>query len=180
MMPTASANSACAARRSRPAGGATVRSGAGRAAGSENEKRGVLIMSPKPYANPYLAGVLLGLTLLASYLILGAGLGASGGLARAGAFCELAFAPARTLASKYFGAWGDQPLRYYLVFMLAGVFGGGLISALLAGRGARVVERGARCAPRVRLLLALAGCGGSTCCAPGRCSGWGSAGPSWR
>ena len=37
---------------------------------------------PKPYMNPYLAGVLLGLTLLASYLILGAGLGASGGIAR--------------------------------------------------------------------------------------------------
>jgi hypothetical protein len=117
----------------------------------------VLIMSPKPYSNPYLAGVLLGLTLLASYLILGAGLGASGGLARAGAFCELAIAPARTLASPYFGAWGDQPLRYYLVFMLAGVFGGGLVSALLAGRCVRGVERGARCAPRVRLLLALAG-----------------------
>jgi uncharacterized membrane protein YedE/YeeE len=114
-------------------------------------------MNPKPYSNPYLAGVLLGLTLLASYLILGAGLGASGGLARAGAFCELAIAPARTLASSYFGAWGDQPLRYYLVFMLAGVFGGGLVSALLAGRCARGVERGARCAPRARLLFALAG-----------------------
>ena len=36
---------------------------------------------PKPYANPYLAGVLLGLVLLASLVILGAGLGASGGIA---------------------------------------------------------------------------------------------------
>jgi len=65
-------------------------------------------MNAKPYSNPYLAGVLLGLTLLSSYLVLGAGLGASAGIARAGAYCELALAPARTLASKYFGGWGGQ------------------------------------------------------------------------
>lgn len=62
-----------------------------------------MTVKPKPYMNPYLAGVLLGLTLLASYLILGAGLGASSGIARVGAYCELTLAPARTLASNYFG-----------------------------------------------------------------------------
>jgi uncharacterized membrane protein YedE/YeeE len=111
----------------------------------------------EPYMNPYLAGVLLGLTLLASYLILGAGLGASSGLARVGAHLELVLAPARTLASKYFGGWGEQPLKYYLVFMLAGVFFGGLISALLASRCEVSVERGAKCAPNRRLLFALVG-----------------------
>ena len=114
-------------------------------------------MNAKPYANPYLAGVMLGLTLLASYLILGAGLGASAGIARLGAFCELALAPARTLASQYFGSWGPRPLQYYLVFMLAGVFCGGLVSALLAERFAVSVERGARCSSLKRLLFALAG-----------------------
>jgi uncharacterized protein len=114
-------------------------------------------MNAKPYSNPYLAGVLLGLTLLASYLILGAGLGASAAIARAGAFCELALAPARTLASQYFGAWGAQPLNYYLVFMLVGVFCGGLVSALLADRCAVGVERGARCSSPKRLLFALVG-----------------------
>ncbi len=114
-------------------------------------------MKPKPYSNPYLAGVLLGLTLLTSYLILGAGLGASAALARAGAFCELVLAPARTLASRYFGGWGAHPLHYYLVFMLAGVFCGGFISALLADRCAVIVERGARCSSLKRLLFALVG-----------------------
>jgi uncharacterized membrane protein YedE/YeeE len=114
-------------------------------------------MNAKPYANPYLAGVMLGLTLLASYLILGAGLGASAGIARVGAFCELALAPARTLASQYFGGWGAQPLQYYLVFMLVGVFCGGLVSALLADRCAVSVEHGARCSTLKRLLFALAG-----------------------
>ena len=107
--------------------------------------------------NPYYAGVLLGVTLLASYLILGAGLGASSGIARAAAYCELALAPARTLASAYFGSWGQQPLKYYLVFMLAGVFCGGLISVLLANRFQFKLERGAKCAPKKRLLFTLAG-----------------------
>jgi uncharacterized membrane protein YedE/YeeE len=114
-------------------------------------------MNAKPYSNPYLSGIMLGVTLLASYLILGAGLGASAGIARVGAFCELALAPARTLASRYFGAWGAQPLNYYLVFMLAGVFCGGLISALLAGRCNVSAERGAQCSSRRRLFLALVG-----------------------
>ncbi|MFH1743951.1 MAG: YeeE/YedE thiosulfate transporter family protein [bacterium] len=111
----------------------------------------------KPYMNPYLAGVLLGLTLLASYLILGAGLGASSGIARVGAYFELALAPAHTLEGKYFGSWGAQPLKYYLVFMMAGVFFGGLISALLANRWKFTIERGARSAPEKRLVFALVG-----------------------
>jgi len=114
-------------------------------------------MKPKSYSNPYLAGILLGLTLLASYLILGAGLGASAGIARAGAFCELAIAPARTLASQYFGGWGTHPLHYYLVFMLVGVFCGGLVSALLSDRCVVMVERGAGCSPFKRLLFSLVG-----------------------
>ena len=122
-----------------------------------NENATHRINHRQPYMNPYLAGVLLGLTLLASYLILGAGLGASSGIARVGAYFELVLAPARTLAGKYFGSWGEQPLKYYLVFMLAGVFFGGLISALLAGRCEFGVERGAKCTPKKRLLFALAG-----------------------
>lgn len=113
---------------------------------------------PKAYMNPYYAGILLGITLLLSYLVLGAGLGASSGIARFGAHVELTLAPARTLASDYFGSWGEQPLKYYLVFMLAGVFFGGLISALSANRCELRVERGAKCPPRKRLLFAL--CGG--------------------
>lgn len=115
------------------------------------------IKDRKAYMNPYFAGVILGITLLLSYLILGAGLGASSGIARVGAFIELSLAPARTLASEYFGGWGQQPLKYYLVFMLAGVFFGGLISALIANRCKIKLERGAKCPPRKRLLFALAG-----------------------
>ncbi len=115
------------------------------------------IKTPKAFLNPYLAGLLLGATLLVSYLVLGAGLGASSAIARLGAYIELTFAPARTLASEYFGRWGDQPLQYYLVFMLAGVFFGGLISAFSANRSQVKIERGAKCSPAKRLLFALVG-----------------------
>lgn len=111
----------------------------------------------QPYMNPYLAGLLLGFVLLASFLILGAGLGASGGLARLAAWLEGLVLPARTAASAYFGAWGDRPWAYYLVFMLAGIFAGGLVSALAAGRMVFRVERGRRCPIGRRLGLVLIG-----------------------
>lgn len=111
----------------------------------------------KPYLNPYLAGVLLGLALLASYLVLGAGLGASGGLARIAAWVELSIAPAHTLAGSYFGRYGESPLTYYLVYMLAGTILGGLFSALMSGRFQAKVEKGDSFPAGKRLLLAGAG-----------------------
>ena len=111
------------------------------------------------YWNPYLAGLLLGATLLASLLILGAGLGASAAPARFGAWLEQAVAPDHTCQSAYFGPWcadGQNPLTYYLVFMFAGTFLGGLFSAILARR----VQVGDRTRAGVRHRLpAVAGAG---------------------
>jgi uncharacterized protein len=115
---------------------------------------------PAPYWNPYVAGLLLGATLLASFLILGAGLGASAGPARVGAFLEQCALPAHVAASDYFGHWveeGRSLLFYYLVFMFAGVFMGGLFSAILARRINVGVERGKAFGPLPRLILALNG-----------------------
>lgn len=110
-----------------------------------------------PPRNPYLAGVFLGLTLLAAYLILGTGLGASGGVARLAAWLEHGLVPARVEASAYFGAYFPAPLAYYLVFMLAGIFLGGLLSAAGGGRLRLKVERGPTASRSRRLFLALAG-----------------------
>ncbi len=107
--------------------------------------------------NPYLAGVLLGLTLLASFLLLGAGLGASGGIARIAAHVESWIAPEHVRSSEYFGRWGDSPLHYYLVFMLLGTFIGGLLSAWSARRTHWKLERGAAASPGLRASLALMG-----------------------
>ncbi len=111
----------------------------------------------QPYANPYLAGILLGLVLLASFVILGAGLGASGGIARIGASVSMCVSAPHTLDSEYFGKWGAHPLNYYLVFMFAGTFIGALFSALLANRVRIQIERGAASSVKRRLGYALAG-----------------------
>lgn len=112
---------------------------------------------PQPYANPYLAGILLGVVLLASFVILGAGLGASGGIARIAAALSSWVSAPHTLASEYFGKWGTQPLHYYLVFMFVGTFVGALFSALLANRVRIQVERGAASSVSRRLWHALVG-----------------------
>jgi uncharacterized membrane protein YedE/YeeE len=111
----------------------------------------------REYMNPYLAGIGLGLTLLVSFLVLGAGLGASSGLARIAASAQLCVAKAHTLSSEYFGRWGENPMRYYLVFMLIGIFIGGLCSAMIAGRTKLGVERGKKSTIRLRAIFALAG-----------------------
>jgi uncharacterized protein len=109
------------------------------------------------YMNPYLAGICLGLVLLASFFILGAGLGASGGIARLSASLEGALVPSHTQVSAYFGAWGPNYLSYYLVFMFLGTLLGGLLSALTAKRFNLTVERGHAWPPGLRLAYALVG-----------------------
>ncbi|MBU0971944.1 MAG: YeeE/YedE family protein [Proteobacteria bacterium] len=113
--------------------------------------------SAKPYANPYLAGVFLGLVLTGSFLILGAGLGASSGIARIAAAAEGWLLPNHTAATPYFGAWGTNPLDYYLVYMFVGTILGGLISALGAKRLSFQLEKGAGCSSVKRIGFALAG-----------------------
>ncbi len=117
--------------------------------------------APAPLWNPYLAGVVLGLVLLASFLVLGVGLGASGAIARVGAAAAHVVAPAATENNSYFAPWfaAGNPLRHYLVFMAIGTFFGGLAAALSAGRRERslVLERGPRASARGRALLAVGG-----------------------
>lgn len=114
---------------------------------------------PRPYWNPYVAGIGLGLTLLLSYVVLGTGLGASGGITRIAASAAHAVAPAAVERSEYLaGFFADGgPLAYYLVTMLAGVLLGGFGSAFVAGRVALGVERGPSASATLRLSLALVG-----------------------
>ena len=111
----------------------------------------------KPLMNPYIAGVFLGLTLLASYLILGSGLGASGGIARIGAYLEGLIASSHTMNSAYFGKWGTNPLYYYLVFMFAGILIGGFFSALAGRRVKLGLIKGKKTSKSLRIILALIG-----------------------
>ena len=110
--------------------------------------------------SPYLAGVGVGLTLLASFVVLGSGLGASGAFSRATAALFNGVAPAYAKSHPYwrnYFANGGSPLNDWMIYLIIGVFFGGLIGAVTSGRLRRMVEKGASYSTRNRFLLALAG-----------------------
>lgn len=115
--------------------------------------------SPRPYADPYVAGTGLGLVLLAAFVIAGRGLGASGAFASSAAGLVAAASPARAAANPYFARYlsGDGPWHEWLLFEIAGVVIGGFLSALAAGRLRATIERGPHLSRGSRLAFAFAG-----------------------
>jgi hypothetical protein len=122
---------------------------------------GVQSAAGQAYMNPYLAGIGLGLVLLAAFVTMGRGLGASGAFSAAVAWAMNAVAPAyvarNEYLSPYIGDGSTHPLKAWLVFEVMGVAGGALLSGLLAGRVKRVIEKGPRVSNGARLALAFAG-----------------------
>ena len=116
-------------------------------------------MRRRPYSDPYVAGIGLGLVLLAAFVITGRGLGASGAFATTAAGLTRAVAPAAAQANPYFARYlaGDGPWRDWLLVEFAGVALGGLGSAWAAGRLGGAIERGPRTGRRARLALGFAG-----------------------
>lgn len=113
-----------------------------------------------PYMNPYLAGVGLGLVLLAAFMTVGHGVGASGGVVSMVGAGVQAVAPAHAANSEFFRPYlGSTPggtLGTWLVLELAGIFIGGFASAWLAGRLKREIV-GRKIGASPRLLTAVAG-----------------------
>lgn len=118
--------------------------------------------NPKPLWSPYAAGFGLGLVLLAAILVLGSGLGASGGFAKIGALAVNTVAPEH-LAGLEHGKTliaGEQHfLKDELIFALLGVAIGGFLSAFRSRRvvKAGTVERGPNTSKKRRLTMAVSG-----------------------
>ena len=112
-----------------------------------------------PYWHPYRAGVALGLVLLATFALVGRGLGASGAFLRVTAEGVRTVAPAHAAANPVFRGAADSGdgLSGWLVLEIAGVLIGGGLSARQAGRWRSVVERGPRTVKLARLGLAFGG-----------------------
>lgn len=117
-------------------------------------------MKRKPYMNPYLAGVILGLVLLSAMVFSGRGLGASGGIK----YCAVSIAGAvdqehvseSSYYSKYFKD-GKNPLKNWLTLEILGMIIGGFISGALSGRLKLKVEHSPKISARRRLILAFVG-----------------------
>ncbi len=111
--------------------------------------------------NPYLAGVLLGLVLLATIFLTGRGLGASGALKSVVVAGVDAVAPQHAASSGFYkefsGAHGGSPLKQWLVFEVLGVLIGGFLSGVVSGRLTWTTEKGPRIGSAVRLVSAAAG-----------------------
>jgi len=116
--------------------------------------------APAPYSNPYLAGIGLGLVLLAAFVLVGRGLGASGAVTATVTAGLHAVAPDHAHSLEWLSdrlVGGERPLKDWLVFEGLGVFLGALLSGLLARRAALMVEKGPRASTRARLTGAFAG-----------------------
>ena len=117
----------------------------------------------QPYWSPYVAGVGLGLTLLAAFVLFGRGLGASGAFNSVLAWLTALVSPdhagGNEFLAPYLGDGTSSPLKAWLVFEVVGVFLGALMSGALAGRLRVVTERGPRTSVAVRLALAFVGGG---------------------
>ncbi len=113
------------------------------------------------YLNPYFAGFLLGLVLLATIFVTGRGLGASGAIKSVVVSAVHGVAPNHAENSPFYSSFfqpgSESPLRAWLVFEVIGVLIGGFISGLVSDRLMFTTESGPRLKPRMRWGFAFAG-----------------------
>ena len=114
----------------------------------------------RPLWNPYLAGFVLGLVMLMSFVVTGRGLGASGAVSHLQAALLHAINPTwaeyHPLIGKFFTATGG-PLASWIVFVAIGVFIGGFLGAVTGRRWRVETVHGPRTNRDIRWVLALVG-----------------------
>lgn len=129
----------------------------------KNEGHVHIEFEAKPYSNPYLVGIGLGLVLLASFVIMGRGLGASGALSTLVASGVNTIAPdhasQNSFYSEYLSDGTTNPLKDWLIFQVLGVLVGGFISGTISHRVKKGIEKGPRISTKMRLVYAFIGGG---------------------
>jgi len=115
----------------------------------------------QPYWNPYVAGVGLGLVLLAAFVIMGRGLGASGAFSTIVSTGVNAVAPKAGQSNEFFSTYSNQvsanPLRDWYVIEVIGILIGGFISGFLAHRFKKTVDKGPNISVKGRFTYAFIG-----------------------
>lgn len=129
--------------------------------GTKQIGKGKSISAPQPYWNPYVAGVGLGLVLLAAFVIMGRGLGASGAFSTVVSTGVNAIAPSFGEKNEFFSTYSDQvsanPLKDWYVIEVIGILIGGFISGFLAHRFKKTVDKGPNISVRGRFTYAFIG-----------------------
>ena len=117
-------------------------------------------MEKQKYMNPYLAGILLGLVLLAAMFFSGRGLGASGGIKYTVVAIVGAVNPQHATEAPFYSKYfenGENPLKNWLVFEVFGMLIGGFISGALSHRLKFKIEKSSKISNKKRLLFAFLG-----------------------
>jgi hypothetical protein len=121
----------------------------------------VNVEAKRPYWNPYLAGFVLGLVLLASFVVTGRGLGASGTFKHLAAEAIHAASPTYAEESPNIGRFFADPTRSslddWIVWLSVGTAVGGAIAAFTARRFKVETVLGPRGDRQYRWVLAVAG-----------------------
>jgi hypothetical protein len=115
---------------------------------------------PRPFINPYVAGVLLGVVLFGAFVLTHSGLGASGGISRVQVGLTCVVAQSHVDHVGYLAAVGGgdrNAFDHTSVIMLLGTLAGGMLSAYRGGRMKLEVAKGPHISNRTRLLMALLG-----------------------
>jgi uncharacterized membrane protein YedE/YeeE len=112
--------------------------------------------------NPYLAGVLLGLLLIATIYITGRGLGASGAIKSYAVTVVETVAPIHAENTMFYQEYGKEhaggsPLMNWLVFEVTGVLIGAFLSGLISNRLDFKFEKGPRTTTKIRIVGAIMG-----------------------
>ncbi|MBZ0276267.1 MAG: YeeE/YedE family protein [Anaerolineae bacterium] len=114
----------------------------------------------RPYVNPYLGAILLGIVLFLAFFLTGNGLGASGGMNRVIVYFEDIVAPNHVDRTPYLleMAGGDKnPLDSWVVFVFFGVIIGGFVSGMANGRVKLETNRGPNVPVKLRWVMAFLG-----------------------
>jgi hypothetical protein len=120
----------------------------------------MLNTSPKPYANPYFGGMVLGIVLFLAMFFTGNGLGSSGGTTRLVAFVADLISPAHVDRTPYLlkMAGGDKnPLDDWIIPVFFGALLGGFTSGKIFGRVKFETTKGPNISDRTRWLMAFLG-----------------------
>ena len=112
------------------------------------------------YMNPYIAGVLLGLVIIASFFFSGEGIGGSGAFKDIVKMTVVKVAPEYAAGTSYFKSATEldhSPLKTWLVFEVLGLMIGGIISGAFAGRLKLQIEHSPKITSRTRIIFAILG-----------------------
>ncbi|VAX32701.1 hypothetical protein MNBD_NITROSPIRAE02-845 [hydrothermal vent metagenome] len=116
-------------------------------------------MEKNNFWSPYIAGVGLGLTLLATFYIIGWGLGASSAYSLVTAVGLKEISPGYAGSLEYFSRYlnVESPLKDWVLFEVTGLFIGALTGALMSGNFRIRFDKAEKMSSKKRLITAVAG-----------------------